>query len=84
VREKYERARRRFWIWLYRQAQRRLPDDWRDQTWEAFIQERIEEMRGRGVPDDYIQLVLSEVKAELPWEIGREYRIEDREIRDER
>lgn len=74
----------RFWIWTYHQAQRRLPDDWMDEVWSLFIRERIGEMQRRGLPDDYIQLVMSDFVAEAPWETGREFRIDAREIRDER
>ncbi len=84
MREKYERARRRFWIWLYRQAQRRLPEDWYDEVWAVFIQQRIAELQSRALPDEYIELLLSEARAGVPWELGREYRPAVREIRDER
>jgi len=74
----------RFWIWAYEQCRKHLPEGYRDEIWASFIAERIQELQARALPDDYIQLLLSEAKAGLMVDSGREYRVEVREIRDQR
>jgi hypothetical protein len=82
--EKYGYADR-FWLWLYRQARKRLPRGYRDEIWQTFVQEKMEQLRTSGYPDEFILFLAEDVELRILGESGfREIREQFRDIRDDR
>jgi len=78
-----EEAADRFWIWLYQEASRHLPENYHDQVWASFLEQKMDDMRSSGVPDEFILYLADEQMIEPVYgSLGRESREVTREVRD--
>ena len=69
-------------MWLYALAKSHLPKGYMDIAWEIFVQERITAL-GHSHGREYVTWVFSDLYNDADGQ-GRDYRMEEREVRDMR
>lgn len=75
----------RFWLWLYHLARGHLPEGYRDEVWRTYLASKMDELRQRAVPEEFMLFIAEDLELDiLEEERNREIRMETREIRDQR
>ena len=75
-------TKNRFWLWLYAFAKSHLPTGYMDVAWDIFVRERIAAL-GHSHGHEYVTWVFSDLYSDTDGQ-GRDYRMEEREVRDMR
>ena len=69
-------------MWLYALAKSHLPTGYMDVAWETFVKERIVAL-GHSRGEEFVTWVFSDLYDTVDGQ-GRDYRMEEREVRDMR